>query len=552
MKQRVRFLLNGKPVELEPPLVPQLTLDWLRQKAGLTGTKEGCREGDCGACMVILGQRPLQIDGGSPASKGAADPIEWLPVTSCLLAVEELDGKHLITIEGLAEQGPTTVMKALHEENVSQCGFCSPGVVIALTARIPQGGPLDEAALKRALEGNLCRCTGYDSLHRSAKRLASELRTLPGEYKERLTYLVNQGIIPESLAKTMYELPAPFETPSEAGSRRKVPGPARHILPLGGGTDWFVKHGETEAPREIDFIDTHTHSRYIKKEGPFIRIGAAVTMGDFFANPLIREAVPGIETFESLVASPGIRSRATLTGNIANASPVADMTAMLLALDAQLVLLDTSTGSSRRTIALDQFFLSYKKTAAGDTEELDEILLPLYHSGRPQSCFNFEKAAKRDRLDIAAVNTACWILLEDGPSVAAAVDPAQAGRPVAAAVDPAQAGRPDNASAASSVQTSGAAVELSASGPVIRKLRISAGGVGPVPMVLANPAKILEGKVLTTSLVQAAADGALAEINPISDVRGSAEYRREVLRRLILAHFIKLFPHSIDEEALLK
>jgi len=508
MKERVRFLLNGKPVELEPPLVPQLTLDWLRHQAGLTGTKEGCREGDCGACMVILGQRPLQIDGGSPASKGAADPIEWLPVTSCLLAVEELDGKHLITIEGLAEQGPTTVMKALHEENASQCGFCSPGVVIALTARILQGGPLDEAALKRALEGNLCRCTGYDSLHRSAKRLASELCTLPGEYKERLTYLVNQGIIPESLAKTMYELPAPFETPSEAGPMRNAPGPARHILPLGGGTDWFVKHDETEAPQEIDFIDSHTHSRYIKKEGPFIRIGAAVTMGDFFANPLIREAVPDIETFESLVASPGIRSRATLTGNIANASPVADMTAMLLALDAQLVLLDTSTVSSRRTIALDQFFLSYKKTAAGDTEELDEILLPLYHSGRPQSCFNFEKAAKRDRLDIAAVNTACWILLEDSPSVA--------------------------------------------SSPVIRKLRISAGGVGPVPMVLANPAKILEGQVLTTSLVVAAADGALAEINPISDVRGSAEYRRQALRRLILAHFIKLFPHIIDEEVLLK
>ncbi len=551
MKQRVRFLLNGKPVELEPPLVPQLTLDWLRHQAGLTGTKEGCREGDCGACMVILGQRPLQIDGGSPASKGAADPIEWLPVTSCLLAVEELDGKHLITIEGLAEQGPTTVMKALHEENASQCGFCSPGVVIALTARILQGGPLDEAALKRALEGNLCRCTGYDSLHRSAKRLASELRTLPGEYKERLTYLVSQRIIPESLAKTMYELPAPFGTPSE-GSRRKVPGPARHILPLGGGTDWFVKHDETEAPQEIDFIDSHTHSRYIKKEGPFIRIGAAVTMGDFFANPLIREAVQGIETFESLVASPGIRSRATLTGNIANASPVADMTAMLLALDAHLVLLDTSTGSSRRTIALDQFFLSYKKTAAGDTEELDEILLPLYHSGRPQSCFNFEKAAKRDRLDIAAVNTACWILLEDRGHASAVVDPAQAGRPVATAVDPAQAGCPNNASAASSVQTSGAAVELSASGPVIRKLRISAGGVGPVPMLLAKPAKFLEGQVLTTSLILAAAEEALSEINPISDVRGSAEYRREALRRLILAHFIKLFPHSIDEEVLLK
>jgi len=489
--------------------------------------------------MVILGQRPIQVDEGSAASKSAADPIEWLPVTSCLLAVEELDGKHLITIEGLAEQGPTTVMKVLHEENASQCGFCSPGVVIALTARLLQGGPLDEAALKRALEGNLCRCTGYDSLHRSAKQLASELRSLPRDYKERLTYLVSQGIIPESLANTMYELPAPFGTPAEGGSRRSGPGPARHILPLGGGTDWFVKHGETEAPQEIDFIDTHTNSRYIKKQGAFISIGAAVTMGDFFANPLIRDALPGIEAFEDLVASPGIRSRATLTGNIANASPVADMTAMLLALDAQLVLLDTSTGSSRRTVALDRFFLSYKKTAAAETEELDEILLPLSTPDRKvQCCFNFEKAAKRDRLDIAAVNTACWILFEDTAAAYGGVST--------------EVGRSVNASAATSaVQTSGTAVELSASGPVIRKLRISAGGVGPVPMLLAKPAKFLEGQVLTTSLILAAAEEALSEINPISDVRGSAEYRREALRRLILAHFIKLFPHSIDEEALL-
>lgn len=531
MKPMVRFLLNGKLMELNTESVPSLTLDWLRHEAGLTGTKEGCREGDCGACMVLLGQRPFQVDEGSPSALGTGDPVEWLPVTSCLLAVSELDGKHLITIEGLAEEGPTAVMKALHDENASQCGFCSPGVVIALTGRLLQGGPLDGATLKRALEGNLCRCTGYGSLHRSAERLAQELQEIPGTYSERMSYLVAKGVLGAALARTLYSLPEPA-----GGSSAKRGKNHPHILPLGGGTDWFVKHSEAEPAEDIDFIDTHAKSRRISRSAEGLLIGASVSMRDFFIHKSIRDAYPGIEAFEDLVASPGIRSRATLAGNIANASPVADMTAMLLAMDARLILADQASGN-RRQIALEDYFIGYKKTAAADQEEIEAILLPWWEEAahgadRPLTGsqedrekrryrFNFEKAAKRDRLDIAAVNTAICILLKG-----------------------------NTASPIETVGPEGAHDSSHTAFPVLGKVRISAGGVGPTPLLLRSASRMLEGQALTTELVMAAADTALKEISPISDVRGSAEYRREALRRLFLAHFINLFPHHIDEEVL--
>lgn len=508
MNNLVRFLLNGRLMELSTEKVPTLTLDWLRHEAGLTGTKEGCREGDCGACMVLLGQRPLQVDESPSADSSDADPIEWLAVTSCLLAVAELDGKHLITIEGLAEEGPTAVMKALHDENASQCGFCSPGVVLALTGRLLQGGPLDGAALKRAIEGNLCRCTGYGSLHRSAERLAKDLQDLPGTYTERISYLVSKGILGPALAKTLYSLPEPAAGVPLRGAQEENP-----MIPLGGGTDWFVQHSEAE-PQEYYYINTLQHSRRITRTAEGLLIGASVTMQDFFIHRYIRQAYPGIEAFEALVASPGIRSRATLAGNIANASPVADMTAMLLAMDARLVLLDQLSGS-RRQVALEDYFIGYKKTAAAAQEEIESIILPMldpqellhdkiHDKSSIRYCFHFEKAAKRDRLDIAAVNTAIGLLVEEGGLT-----------------------------------------------PILKKVRISAGGVGPTPILLRSAAGILEGKGLTTELVLAAAERAQTEISPISDVRGSEAYRREALRRLFFAHFISLYPHSIDEEVLL-
>lgn len=489
MDVKLRFLLNGELQEItdEHSL---LTLDWLRREKKLTGTKEGCREGDCGACLVLLGQKPLE---------GADYPIEWIPVTSCLLSLDELDGRHIITIEGLSQDGPGVIAQILHGENASQCGFCSPGIVVALTARLIAGGPVDSAALDAALEGNLCRCTGYASIRRASALVAQRFADLDGDYGQRIAALAQRGVLPPALAMTMGSLPEPAGKPR---SERLQPFEKRHdtTVLLGGGTDYLVRHGQREAAVHLEYLDLEAHTRSIARDKDTLVLGSAVTVHDFFTATEVQKIVPGIEALEAQVASPAIRSRATLVGNIANASPVADLTSMLIALGAQVRLLDPGSGKSRE-LPVEDLFTGYKKLALQGEERIDGIRLPEASRAR---AFSFEKAAKRERLDIAAVNTAMACDLETGL------------------------------------------------GNRLRNLRISAGGVGPVPQFLRQTSDFAEGKEVSADLVRELCRMAVQEIHPISDVRGSAEYRTTMVERFIIAHFLRLFPESHLEEELFK
>jgi xanthine dehydrogenase small subunit len=487
----LRFRLNGRLIELKESGGAVL-IDWLRQGQGLTGTKEGCREGDCGACLVLLGEPPADSHAGK---------VEWIPVTSCLLALGDLDGRHVITIEGLAADGPTPVMEALHDENASQCGFCSPGIVVALTARLLEGGTVHEAALAAALEGNLCRCTGYASIRRAAAKIAAAFSDLPADFSARLDALASRGVVPPSLAATMRDLPpAATHKRHPAAAAAAGNGAPNQELTIGGGTDWFVRHPDPEPDTEIEFADRQRKLRAIRKVDGNLEIGAAATVREFFASKAVRAVAAGIEAFEADVASPPIRTRATLAGNIANASPVADMTAMLLALGARIRLCDRRDGSATRTIDLDRYFLGYKKTAAAAEERIETIIIP--ETARPRVVV-FEKAAKRARLDIAAVNTAMACV-----------------------------------------------VDRSGALPIVRDVRISAGGVGPTPLYLAFASAFAEGKEVTPAMVKELAAKAAAGTTPMSDVRGSAGYRRTMVERLVIAHFLRLFPELKLEEEL--
>ncbi len=479
MLKSLRFRLNGKLVEIEGR-EEQPVLDWLRDDTGLTGTREGCREGDCGACLALLGRRNLEGTG-----------IEWVPAATCLLALGELDGRALITVEGLAVEGPTPVMRALHVENASQCGFCSPGVAVALSHFLLAEGPRDEAAAVASVEGNLCRCTGYASISRAARALSSDFSGLPLDFPTRLAALAARGVFPPALAATMQDLPEPASA-DPGGSP-----PLGSSPPIGGGTDWYVRNTDPAPGLSPRFVGRDPELRFIETrgsgDGATLALGAGVTVADFFASEAVRAAAPGIERFEALVASPHIRARATLAGNIANASPVADLTAMLLALDARLVL---SGASGARELALADFFLGYKKTALDGDGIIETILLP----AAPRA-FSFEKAARRERLDIAAVNTALSL-----------------------AVD---------------------------SGGAMRGVIVSAGGVGPVPLLLRKAAAALEGRKPSAHAFREAMEAARAEVAPISDVRGSAEFRKRVLGRLLAAHALRLFPGGFSVEELL-
>jgi xanthine dehydrogenase small subunit len=501
MTRTMKFLANDMVIRTEAwALAP--ALDFIRRDLGLTGTKEGCREGDCGACAVLVGQR----EGGS---------FSYKAMPSCLLALGELEGRHLVTIEGLSAAGSpgqggvyaklTPVMRAIAEANGSQCGFCSPGFVVSLTAFLLGGSPLTVEGAIASVEGNLCRCTGYGSIKRAAARIVDEFSLLPPEPLARLDALVAAGVVPASCAAFARGELMPDVGPdaaTEVGGLRGA-GPSTGGLALGGGSDYFVRNPEPDPSAIASFalLDRDPSLRHVEREdgaeGAVLKIGAALSWREFFSNPELLQLVPGIGRFEALLASPLVRERATIGGNIANASPVGDLTAMLIALDAAL---RVAGPRGERTLPLDKLYLGYKKLDLSAGEIISAVLLP---ASRPFAHFNFEKVSKRERLDIAAVNSAAAFALE------------------------------------------GASGDMR-----IKRARISAGGVAPVPLYLAKASAYLEGKAVNADTALEAARIAASEASPIGDARGSADYRRRLLERLVLGHFVRLFPASGIEEAI--
>ena len=465
-------------------------LDFVRGELGLVGTKEGCREGDCGACAVIIGEIVEAAD-GSPQPRYRAHP-------SCLAFVGELAGRHLLTIEGIAagaekagcEQGLSPVMRALLEKNGSQCGFCSPGFVMSLTAWLLEGSDLSEEGAVKAIDGNLCRCTGYASIRRAARLLIEEFAELPRDPVKRIEALATRGVVPTSalaFARGGMRLEA-----SEAGAFDKAGAfEAGPRLPVGGGSDLAIKTPESlfrTAPR---FLRLEEGYRRIWREGDEVSVGAAVSVRDFFASDLLREAVPGIEAFETRFASTLVRNRATVGGNVANASPIADLTPILLALGARLVI---EGQKGRRETSLEGFFTGYRRIDLREGEIIAAFVVPRLG---PQGFFNFEKLSKRDNLDIATVNTAL-------------------------------------------------SLRLSADRSSILEARLSAGGVAPIPLMLGATAAFLRDRPIRIETALEASKIASGEVKPIDDVRGSASYRSEGLERLVLAHFVALRPELAE------
>ena len=475
MERELRFRLNNRLVEIRDR-EEIVVLDWLRREQGLTGTKEGCREGDCGACMVLMGEHDPQ--------SGA---VTWKGALSCLLALGELDGRHIVTIEGIGKQGLTPVMEAMLDEGASQCGFCTPGFVVSLTAYLLCGGKLTVDGATRAIEGNLCRCTGYGSIQRAAAHLVERFGSLPESMGERIAELSRSGVIPGEIASSMMDLPAPASSGQAAAPERQGA-----VLTLGGGTDYFVRNPDPAPLGEVAFVDREPGLRRITEANGIITLGASVSVQDFFESTIVRSAFPGIEQYEGDFASLPIRTRATLAGNITNASPIGDMTSVLLALRAT-VRIRTSAGgrAGSRMLPLDQYFLSYRTTSLEAGESVEALLVKV-PSGQARTSFNFEKVSKRKHLDIASANSACL----------------------------------------ASADANG----------VISEIALSAGGVGPVPMRLRKTEGYLLGKSIDAETARKAASLAAAECTPIDDVRGRASYRRTLLSRFIWAHLIRLAP----------
>jgi xanthine dehydrogenase small subunit len=399
----VRFLLDGRIVEATG-LPPTMTvLEYLREVAHRTGTKEGCAEGDCGACTVVLGE--LGADGTG---------MRYRAVNSCIRMLPTIDGQELVSVESL--QGPDgalhPVQQALVDQHASQCGFCTPGFVMSLFALYLQQQAPDRDQVLEALSGNLCRCTGYrpiieagrkmgqypEPLHwsRAVARDGTSAATLRGLRREHALAL--PGFV---APRTLDELAATLEAQPDA-------------LLLAGGTDiglWLTKQLRELPP--LVYLGEVAELRALHHDASGIVIGAAVPLTDAW-EALVR-AYPQLAELAQRFGSPPVRNSGTLCGNLANGSPIGDSMPVLIALGAELTL---RRGARTRRLALEQFYLGYQRQDLQPGEFLVSVTVP---GPAPGQWVESYKVSKRFDQDISALCAAICVRVEDGQVAAARI-----------------------------------------------------------------------------------------------------------------------------------
>ncbi|MCZ6702825.1 MAG: FAD binding domain-containing protein [Ignavibacteria bacterium] len=470
MNNQITFICNKDVVNTT--VHPGLSLlDFLRNNLQLTGTKEGCREGDCGACTVLVGEL-------------IGDKVSYQSVNSCLSPIGDAAAKHIVTVEGLNNGSDLSVVQnAFVEEGASQCGFCTPGFIVSLTGYFLTNQKFDFDDAVNSMDGNICRCTGHSSIIRAGRKSAEIISSKISNHLDHISALINSGLIPSYFA----EIPAKLKELKQVQieDSEKV-SPSYFIS---GGTDLYVQKWEDILNKNVTLLSSDGISSNIREEDGRCIIGANATVSDFINSQLISNIFPFIGEQLKLFGSLPIRNRASIGGNIVNASPIADMTSILLALDSTVHL---KKNGQQSEIKLKDFYKGYKDLELSDGELVAEVSFDM---PTENSYLNFEKVSQRTFLDIASANSSIYI---------------------------------------------------EANNSLIKKCNISAGGVSPIPLFLKNTSEFLSGKEINFLNISEATTIALSEIKPITDARGSAEYKSILLRQLIYAHFIKLFPKSIS------
>jgi xanthine dehydrogenase small subunit len=387
------FRLNGEVVEVCGEAAQTTLLDYLRSR-GLTGAKEGCAEGECGSCTVVM-VRPF------------GDSSAYMPVNSCLVFLPMAAGHEIYTVEALARGGelhPT--QRAMAAAGGSQCGYCTPGFVMSLFAeqyRRDRRGPCQESSLG----GNLCRCTGYRPIREAALSL---------------------GPAPEDAFRKRLEKPAPvpdelrylnFSRPASTSECLSILAEDAHARLVAGATDLAVESNlKGRRFERLVSVELLPELHVFEDSAGFVEIGAALTLAEIERK--WRSAPPFFGEWLDLFASPLIRNRATLGGNLATASPIGDSAPLLLALDAEVRIASSSRGADDRfvssavnatvrTVPLHAFFTGYRKTALQPGELLVSIRIP---KPLPQ-IVRFYKVAKRRLDDISTVAAAFALDLDN-------------------------------------------------------------------------------------------------------------------------------------------
>ncbi len=459
MADRIRFSLNDRPVELSGVSPMTTLLDWLRDHRGLKGTKEGCAEGDCGACTVVL----ERADGRREA------------MNSCIVLLGQVDSQAVRTVEGLLGPGgaPHAVQVAMADSDATQCGFCTPGFVMSAYAFAAGGEKADPETIHDALAGNLCRCTGYRPIVEAMTRVAG-LAIEPASPPPRRT------------AAAVFE--ENFHAPRTLAELLKLRVERRGAVLLAGATDLgLLASRSRKPPRSVIHVAHVPELTAIAEDKEQITIGAAVTYAD--AMPVLIAAYPALKTYLARLGSRQIRTLGTIGGNIGTASPIGDMPPVLLALEAKLLLVSTR---GARELALDDFFVGYRKTALAADEVIQSLSMPKLWPGEVFFC---DKISKRRDQDISTVAAGYRLRIKNGK---------------------------------------------------IEDVRMAFGGMAAIP----KRAHHVEALLLKDGLIAASASALPLDFEPIDDWRGTGAYRMKVaanlLRRLAVRIAEPEFPVEVE------
>jgi xanthine dehydrogenase small subunit len=392
---QVRFILDGELIELESVEPTRTVLQFLREDLRRVGSKEGCAEGDCGACTVVIAEL-------------ADDELEMRAVNACIQFLPTLDGKALFTVESLKQDDGSLhpVQQSLVDYHGSQCGFCTPGFVMSMFALYKNNASPDRAEIDDALSGNLCRCTGYRPIVDACVHMHDYPAPQNDDYSlvEQLRGLQRERGISLELEAAHYYAPASIDELATLYQQN----PQARIL--AGGTDvglWVTKQLRELAT--VIYLGNVAELKKIKVKDENIEIGAAVTLNDAFVE--LSVSYPEFSEMFRRFASLPVRNAGTLVGNIANSSPIGDSMPALIVVNTRVRL---RLGDSRREMALEDLYLDYMKNALQPGEFIEAIEIPGRDHSLVLRCY---KLSKRFDQDISAVCAAFALRLE-GDSVA--------------------------------------------------------------------------------------------------------------------------------------
>jgi xanthine dehydrogenase small subunit len=463
MRNEIVFYINGKRHQIADHRASMMLAEYLRYDQCLTGTKVVCAEGDCGACSVLR---------YFPADQHKIEGKNYSPINSCVTPVATLDGSSLITVEALGNaDNLSEVQRSMVENHGSQCGFCTPGFIMAMTGLVEKKlankqTEISEQEAKNALTGNLCRCTGYNAIIDSTTGIdLNKCSSLKESYYStgHETDLMNAFKQAVHLKTKEFEFFAPKTIIEACDYLEKHP----NAKIIASSTDLGVVTNKRKMKLQ-NLLSLHLIDELyaVSEEFGDIKIGARVSITDFRHH--MKDVYPEIAKYLDIFASPQIKNIATVVGNVANASPIGDTPPVLLALGAKIHLHDVN---GERVIELADFFLDYRKTALKPGELITAISFPI----NKELFFKAYKYSNRKDLDISAVNFAICLNRQN------------------------------------------------------HDIKIAAGGVAATPLRLKATEKYLKQYGIKKETMDKACEILQTEFTPISDVRASAAYRRVVI-----------------------